>query len=61
MGSDQMQMMEDMMADMMQRMQTDPELEQAMKEHMARMKSTRDATMENMDNQTMNDMMEMNP
>jgi len=46
---------------MMQRMQTDPELEQAMMEHMAKMKSSRDAMMENMDNQTMNDMMEMNP
>jgi len=50
-----------MMVDMMQRMQTDPELEQAMMEHMERMKSSRDAMMENMDNQTMNDMMEMNP
>ncbi len=59
--SDQIEMMEDMMADMMQRMQTDPELEQAMMEHMAKMKSSRDAMMENMDNQTMNDMMEMNP
>ena len=35
--SDQMQLMEDMMADMMERMQTDPELKQAMMEHMARM------------------------
>ena len=59
--SNQIQLMEDMMADMMERMQTDPELKQAMMEHMARMKSSRDAMMENMDNQTMNDMMEMNP
>jgi hypothetical protein len=59
--SNQIQLMEDMMADMMKRMQTDPELKQAMMEHMATMKSSRDAMMENMDNQTMNDMMEMNP
>jgi len=59
--SNQMQMMEDMMADMMERMQTDPELEQAMTEHMDRMKSSRDTMMENMDNQTMNDMTDMNP
>ena len=43
--SDQMQMMEDMMADMMERMQTDPEPEQAMMEHMDRMKLSRDAMM----------------
>ncbi len=40
--SDQMQMMEDMMDDMMQRMQTDPELKQAMMEHMARMSLSRE-------------------
>jgi len=45
--SNQIQLMEDMMDDMMERMKTDPELKQAMMEHM--------------DNQTMNDMMEMNP
>lgn len=43
--SDQIQMMEDMMDDMMQRMQNDPELEQAMMEHMEQMKSSRDAMM----------------
>jgi CRP-like cAMP-binding protein len=59
--SNQIQLMEDMMDDMMERMKTDPELEQAMLEHMARMKSSSDAMMENMDDQTMNDMMEMNP
>lgn len=56
----QMQLMEDMMADMMVRMQTDPELEQAMMEHMDRMKASRDAMM-GTDNQMMDDMMEMNP
>ncbi len=55
--SDQMQMMEDMMADMMQRMQTDPELEQAMMEHMNRMKSSRDAMM-GTDDSMMNGMMD---
>jgi hypothetical protein len=35
--SDQIQMMEDMMEDMMERMQTDPELKQAMMKHMERM------------------------
>lgn len=45
--SDQMQMMEDMMDDMMQRMQTDPELEQAMMKHMANMKASRDVMMGN--------------
>jgi len=59
--SDQMIMMEDMMDDMMQRMQTDPELEQAMMKHMANMKASRVVMMENMDNQTMNGMMEMSP
>jgi len=54
--SDQMQMMEDMMADMMERMQTDPELEQAMMEHMDRMKLSRDAMM-GTDASMMNDMM----
>jgi len=42
---DQMQMMEDMMADMTQRMQTDPELEQAMMEHLERMKSSQESMM----------------
>ena len=55
--SDQMQMMEDMMADMMERMQTDPELEQAMMEHMDRMKLSRDAMM-GTDDSMMNDMMD---
>jgi len=55
--SDQMQMMEDMMADMMQRMQTDPELEQAMMEHMDRMKASRDVMM-GTDDSMMNDMMD---
>jgi len=59
--SNQIQLMEDMMDDMMERMKTDPELEQVMLEHMERMKSSGDAMMENMDDQTMNDMMEMNP
>jgi len=40
--SDQIQMMEDMMTDMMERMQTDPELKQAMIEHMARMSLSRE-------------------
>ena len=35
--SNQIQLMEDMMADMMERMKTDPELKQAMIEHMNRM------------------------
>ena len=43
-----------------QLLQSYSELEQAMMEHMARMKSSRDTMMET-DNQTMNDMMEMNP
>ncbi len=46
--SNQIQLMEDMMEDMMKRMQTDPELKQAMMEHMARMKSSRDDMMGNM-------------
>ena len=33
------------MADMMKRMQIDPELKQAMMEHMKKMKSSRDAIM----------------
>jgi uncharacterized protein HemY len=53
--SDQMTMMEDMMEDMMERMKTDPELEQAMMEHMDRMKSSRDAMMNT--NSMMKDMM----
>ena len=56
--SDQMQMMEDMMEDMMNRMQDDPELEQAMMEHMDRMKSSRDAMM-GTDDSMMNGMMDM--
>ena len=43
--SNQIQLMEDMMADMMKRMQIDPELKQAMMEHMKKMKSSRDAIM----------------
>jgi len=43
--SDQMTMMEDMMTDMMERMNTDPELEQSMMKHMANMKTSRDAMM----------------
>jgi len=50
--SDQIQMMEDMMEDMMERMQDDPELEQAMMEHMERMKSSRDSMMVNMTGMT---------
>lgn len=42
---DQMQMMEDVMTDMTQRMQTDPELEQAMMEHLERMKSSQESVM----------------
>ena len=56
--SDQMQMMEDMMADMMQRMQNDPELEQAMMEHMDRMKFSDDAMMSSNNGSMMNGMME---
>jgi len=55
--SDQMTMMEDMMEDMMERMQTDPELEQAMMEHMANMKESRDAMM-GIDDSMMNGMMD---
>jgi len=47
--SDQMTMMEDMMADMMKRMQNDPELKQAMMEHMDRMKASRDIMMGTVD------------
>jgi len=46
--SNQIQLMEDMMADMMKRMQTDPELKQAMMEHMERMKSSGNDMMGNM-------------
>ena len=56
--SDQMTMMEDMMADMMERMQTDPELEQAMMKHMANMKASRDAMMGNTTDSMMTDMMD---
>jgi len=44
--SDQIQLMEDMMADMMERMKTDPELKQLMMEHMARMSSSGDTMMD---------------
>ncbi len=54
--SNQIQLMEDMMTDMMERMKTDPELEQAMMEHMERMKVSRDAMMDT--NQMMTDMNE---
>ncbi len=59
--SNQIQLMEDMMDDMMERMKTDPELKQAMMEHMERMKSSRDAMMGNTTDSMMTDMMEMNP
>ncbi len=49
--SNQIQLMEDMMADMMERMQTDPELKQAMMEHMARMSPS---TENMMDSEMMN-------
>ncbi len=54
--SNQIQLMEDMMTDMMERMKTDPELEQAMMEHMERMKASRDAMMDT--NQMVTDMNE---
>jgi len=56
---DQIQMIEDMMADMMDRMQNDPELKQAMMEHMDRMKASRD-TMMGADNTMMNGMINSN-
>jgi len=56
-SSDQMTMMEDMMKVMMQKMQDDPELKQAMMEHMDRMKASKEAMMGTMDNQMMNGMM----
>jgi len=56
--SDQIQMMEDMMEDMMERMQDDPELEQAMMEHMDRMKASKEAMMNTTDDQMMNGMNE---
>ena len=55
--SDQMKLMEDMMADMMQRMQNDPQLEQAMMEHMEKMKFSDDSMMDS-DDSMMNDMMD---
>jgi len=55
--SDQMRMMEDMMEDMMERMQTDPELEQAMMEHMDRMKVSKEDMMD-ADDHLMDDMMD---
>ena len=54
--SDQMQMMEDMMKNMMKRMQADPELKQAMMEHMDRMKASKESMM-GTDDQMMNGMM----
>ena len=55
--SDQMEMMEDMMKEMMQRMQDDPELKQAMMEHMDRMKASKEAMMGTADDQMMDNMM----
>jgi len=58
--SDQMTMMEDMMKIMMNKMKDDPELKQAMIEHMDRMKASKEimiGTMDNMDNQMMDGMM----
>jgi len=57
--SDQIQMMEHMMSDMMQRMQNDPELEQAMMVHMERMKSSTDTMLGNMDNSVIDDIMDI--
>jgi len=54
--SDQMKLMEDMMADMMQRMQNDPQLEQAMMEHMEKMKFSDDSMMDS-DDSMLSDMM----
>jgi len=44
--SNQIQLMEDMMTDMMERMKTDPELKQAMIEHMNRMSMTSENMMD---------------
>ena len=58
--SDQMTMMEDMMKIMMNKMQDDPELKQAMVKHMDRMKASKEAmmgTIDNMDSQMMDGMM----
>ena len=55
--SDQMKLMEDMMADMMQRMQNDPQLEQAMMEHMEKMKFSDDSMMDS-DDSMMNGIMD---
>ncbi len=55
--SNQIQLMEDMMADMVERMQDDPELEQAMMEHMEKMKFSDDSMMDS-DDSMMNDMMD---
>ena len=52
-----MKMMEDMMQDMIERMQNDPELKQAMMEHMERMKESRESMMMNSEDQMMNGMM----
>lgn len=56
--SDQMKLMEDMMADMMQRMQNDPQLEQAMMEHMEKMKFSNDSMIDS-DDSMMSDMMDV--
>ncbi len=48
--SDQMKMMEGMMADMMERMKTDPELEEIMIEHMNKMNSSKEKMMDSMMN-----------
>ena len=55
--SDQMKLMEDMMADMMQRMQNDSQLEQAMMEHMEKMKFSDDSMMDS-DDSMMNGIMD---
>ncbi len=55
--SDQMTMMDDMMTIMMNKMQDDPELKQAMMEHMDRMKASKEAMMGTEDSQMMDDMM----
>ncbi len=54
---DQMKMMEDMMKVMMNKMKDDPELKQAMMEHMDRMKSSKEAMMGTDDSQMTGDMM----
>jgi len=54
--SDQMTMMEDMMKIMMNKMQDDPELKQAMVKHMDRMKASKEAMMGTTDDHMMNGM-----